>query len=571
MPTIADYPSLVAEWHQGKNRVAPAEVRHRSARRFFWRCARDRTHVWQETARGRTVDDRGCPFCRGKRAGRGSSLADKRPDLAREWHPTKNGSVTPRTVLPGSGRQAFWRCPVGRDHVWLAGVSARVLGRGCPFCAGLRVSRTNSVAGVARLAREWHPTKNGKLTPRDVTRGSGRYVWWRCRRDPKHVWRTRVSARKTTGCPHCPRSRSALLPSVAAAAPHLCREWHPTRNLLTPNDVSLGSARRVWWKCPKGPDHEWQSPVATRARPGAGCPFCFGMRVSVTNSLARVAPEIAAQWHPTKNACQPDQVVAGSNQRFWWKCPRGPDHEWQERCEVRALRKTGCPFCGNRRLSVTNSLAVLPEIARQWHPSKNGRLTPAKVVQGSSVKRWWRCDAGHSYRASPHLRVNRKKGCPRCAVRRGAARMLETKLGEWSLADDAALAAQWDWERNGDLSPDRVTRHSSREVFWRCQKDPEHRWKAAPGNRSRGGGCPFCTNQRVTSTNSLAALFPDVAKSWHPTRNGKRTPCDVVATSHHRAFWRCEHGHIWGTAVRNRTRLGHGCPTCARLARRKDG
>ncbi|MFM8466213.1 MAG: zinc-ribbon domain-containing protein [Oxalobacteraceae bacterium] len=38
-------------------------------------------------------------------------------------------------------------------------------------------------------------------------------------------------------------------------------------------------------------------------------------------------PEIAAQWHPTKNnGVTPDQVAAGSNKKYFWKCDKGPDH-----------------------------------------------------------------------------------------------------------------------------------------------------------------------------------------------------------------------------------------------------
>ncbi|MBF0217854.1 MAG: zinc-ribbon domain-containing protein [Candidatus Omnitrophica bacterium] len=36
------------------------------------------------------------------------------------------------------------------------------------------------------LAKEWHPTKNGKLTPKDVTPGSDRKVWWQCKKG--HEW-----------------------------------------------------------------------------------------------------------------------------------------------------------------------------------------------------------------------------------------------------------------------------------------------------------------------------------------------------------------------------------------------
>lgn len=35
------------------------------------------------------------------------------------------------------------------------------------------------------LAKEWHPTKNGELTPWDLSAGSGISVWWLCRKRPR--------------------------------------------------------------------------------------------------------------------------------------------------------------------------------------------------------------------------------------------------------------------------------------------------------------------------------------------------------------------------------------------------
>ena len=51
--------------------------------------------------------------------------------------------------------------------------------------------------------------------------------------------------------------------SLAETHPELAKEWHPTKNeSLTPNDVTPGSKKRVWWKCDKGLDHEWITSVS---------------------------------------------------------------------------------------------------------------------------------------------------------------------------------------------------------------------------------------------------------------------------------------------------------------------
>ena len=105
---------------------------------------------------------------------------------------------------------------------------------------------------------------------------------------------------------------------------------------------------------------------------------------SPTNSLATLYPDIAAQWHPTKNGdIRPDQIAARSNKRYWWWCAKSPDHDWQAAVDKRTSGR-GCPYCRGLKVSTTNSLAALfPEIAAQWHPTRNGDISPDQVVAGS--------------------------------------------------------------------------------------------------------------------------------------------------------------------------------------------
>jgi len=139
--------------------------------------------------------------------------------------------------------------------------------------------------------------------------------------------------------------------SLERLHPAIAAQWHPTKNeALTPDQVLPGSSQKVWWHCLAGPDHEWQAPVAHRTTKGTGCPMCEGKSLSVTNSLMTLYPEIAAQWHPTKNGTlTPDQIVAGSSKKAWWRCPNGPDHKWPASVKSRTKTKgTVCPDCSRR-------------------------------------------------------------------------------------------------------------------------------------------------------------------------------------------------------------------------------
>ena len=176
-------------------------------------------------------------------------------------------------------------------------------------------------------------------------------------------------------------------------------QWHPVRNRgVTPDEVPAGSHRHVWWMCKQG--HEWQAEVRCRTLYGNGCPFCANRAVLPGfNDLATLYPELAAEWHPTKNgALTPEQVLAGSEKRVWWQCGRG--HAWQTSVSTRTRANCRCPVCAGRTvLAGENDLATLsPELAAEWHPTLNGALTPDMVTAGSNKRVWWQCRLGHVWR-----------------------------------------------------------------------------------------------------------------------------------------------------------------------------
>jgi len=135
------------------------------------------------------------------------------------------------------------------------------------------------------------------------------------------------------------------------------------------------------------------------------------------NDLATTFPDIAATWHPTKNApLTPQEVTRGyTRHKIWWQCAKG--HEWQATVESRTRQNLGCPYCSGRYAiaGASDLFTKGPELAKEWDYEKNGNLTPDKVKIGTHQKVWWRCRKGHSYQASVHSRTNMSSGCPICS------------------------------------------------------------------------------------------------------------------------------------------------------------
>lgn len=329
------------------------------------------------------------------------------------WNADRNVGLTLTSFSPGSEKKVWWRCSQG--HEWKAGIADRVRGADCPYCANRRVlAGYNDLATTnPKLARQWNTQKNQNLTPQMVTAGTHKSVWWRCHRG--HEWAAPVVDRnRGNDCPYC-SNRKILIGynDLVTTDPVLAKQWHPFRNEgLEAIDVSRGSYKKVWWQCEKG--HQWQAVVKSRAT-GIGCPYCANQKfLTGYNDLCTTHPDLAEQWHPTKNGVLlPDMVSAGCNRKAWWRCDRG--HEWEAVINSRA-QGTGCPSCARKRVETgENDLQTLaPSFLLQWHPTKNGVLTPDNLAVGSRKKIWWQCEKGHEWQARARDRIQ-GQNCPVCS------------------------------------------------------------------------------------------------------------------------------------------------------------
>lgn len=415
-----------------------------------------------------------------------NSLAAVNPELAKEWHPIKNGSLLPEYVSVHSNKKVWWQCEEG--HEWQAVINSRKNGVGCPFCAGKRPIKGKTDLAIVSpdLAGQWHPTKNGNLSPQNVTVMSNKSVWWLC--DNGHEWKAMICDRSNgRGCPICSGHKVLIgYNDLATINPSLASEWHQTKNkALKATDVTCGSDKRVWWQCQKG--HEWEAVISSR-NAGYGCPYCAGQRVvKGINDLETVNPNLASEWHPTKNEnTLPSEIAAGTNKKVWWRGKCG--HEWKASVQSRNSGR-GCPYCASQKLLVGfNDLFTRNrELASEWHPTKNGDLTPTDVMPGTNKKVWWLCDKGHEWEQSVNVRSG-GNSCPYCANQL-------TLKGYNDLATlNPTLACEWHPTKNGELTPADVMPGSNKKAWWLCKNG--HEWQAVIASRNKGAGCMTCYNLR---------------------------------------------------------------------------
>ncbi|MBX9725402.1 MAG: zinc-ribbon domain-containing protein [Candidatus Obscuribacterales bacterium] len=354
-----------------------------------------------------------------------------------------------------------------------------------------------------RIAKEFHPSKNGDLTAEDFTFGSQETVWWKCTKDADHpAWKARIGDRtiKESGCPYCAGTKPYKENNLKKLFPGIAKEWHPTRNPTSwPSEVLPKSSKKVWWQCAKVKTHEWECVISSRTN-GSGCPFCSGQKACNTNSLSSLYPSIAQQWHKSLNGkLRPENVTCGSRKLVWWKCQKGLDHIWQAPIKLRTqavLTSTnGCPFCHGLKPSTTNQLIVLfPDIAAEWHKSENRKLglEVENVVAKSTQKVWWICrkNRSHKWQTKVQDRTSKSSGCPYCKGKIASkANNLRIKYPD--------IAAEWHHKKNGELSPSDVLPMSSKRAWWQCKQNSKHEWQTVISARTfNGTGCPFCKGRK---------------------------------------------------------------------------
>ena len=617
-------PSLAKEWHPTKNNnLTSRDVTSGSNKNIWWLCSNG--HEWQARICNR-MNGTGCPYCSNKKVNEENCLQTINPTLAKEWHLTKNHNLSPSDVTAGSHKKVWWQCSKG--HEWNEIVYERNKGNNCPYCSGHRVNDENCLQTInPTLAKEWHPTKNGNLTPKDVTIGVGKKVWWLCSRE--HEWEAAVYSRNDgNDCPYCHSQTSQLELRVYTEMKYLfhdaehrrkisgveCDVFLPSLNLaieidgsyfhkdkyeqdkkktntLTKANVDLirirgeglskVSSHDILCKTKKidfslvrrliqqilllksidGDIRNRIQDYLTKAEFANNQEFIriWNMLPSpfLELSLESLNTSLAKEWHPTKNgSLTPKDVTIGTGKKVWWLCSKG--HEWEAVIGSRN-NGLGCPYCSNKKVNDENCLQTInPTLAKEWHPTKNHDLSPNDVTANSNKKVWWLCSKGHEWEAIISTR-NKGSNCPYCSSHKvNDENCLQTV--------NPKLAKEWHPTKNPNLSPSDVTAGSNKKVWWQCSKG--HEWEATVCNRNKGRNCPYCSGRKVNEENCLQTVNPTLAKEWHHTKNGSLTPKNITAGSNKRVWWLCAKGHEWESTVSDRSR-GQGCPNCFRQRQRR--
>lgn len=337
--------------------------------------------------------------------------------------------------------------------------------------------------------------------------------------------------------------------SLSAVHPELIVEWSKKNLPLTPDDITFGSNKIVWWKGSCG--HEWQTSVKARSN-GEKCPICSGARAAAgINDLSTLKPGLASEWSK-KNEIKPTEVTVGSHKKVIWKCRLG--HEWTASVKSRSINGSGCPYCSHNKVLVGfNDLAtVVPKVADEW--SEKNEKKPTEVTAFANRKAWWKCrDCDYEWNTLISTRSGGSK-CPCCSGYTFIKGRNDLKTTHPEIAEE------WS-EKNYPLQPDEVNAKLRKNVWWHCKKCGNE-WKSVISARIKGTVCPVCAEREVLAGyNDLATTDKNLLREWDYELN-RIQPTEVSRTSAKRVWWKCRHGHSWSMKINERTILRKGCRIC---------
>lgn len=568
---IVKYDDYIKEWDYEKNKdYNPNTLTAGSSHKVWWKCSVC-GHSWQAAPSRRRLQDFKCPVCSFKKVNaerikKKGSFADIFPERAKDWDYEKNGEVLPTQVTAGSNIEVYWKCHVC-GYEWKGMVISHAKAKySCQKCAYKersfkRYGNKPLVESHPHLADEWDYKKNGELNPHNVTAHLDKRVNWVCYKG--HHWAAFVSvrARLNIGCPQCKKEWSTSFPEQAIYFYLRKVTKAQNRYIFKGEEIDIFLGDKEWNTAIEYDGTYYHSTLTSQNRENKKNQLLAdnGIRLirikegdydKVSNGIIYVkykSDHTYLKWVISEllKLCDKEEYIDQLD----------IDIE-RDRNQIYALY-----ILSEKENSI---LAQIPDVAKQWDYEKNGDIKPEYIPCTSHKKFYWKCEKGHSWKAEVNSRFM-GHGCPYCAG-------IILSPGENDLlSQNPELAKEWDYDRNGDLTPDKITVNNGKRVWWVCSTCGHH-WKVGVGHRNKGRGCPKCADKQRTLSKhkriialkgSFADNYPHLLKEWDYNGNSGLDPKMLPPHCRKKVCWICSTcGHSWQATMDARA-TGGGCPKCA--------
>ncbi len=533
---------ILDEWDYSKNMdKTPKDVAAGTEKKYWWKC-KTCGYEWFISPNHRKRGDN-CPKCGRIKCGKNRTsnllanhnLTIDYPEILDKWD-YENNEKGPENYSIGSKKKLWWKCDNG--HRWESTPRNILITKYCPYCFGrYAIEGENDLLTLnPDLAKEWNYEKNGDLRPNMVKAGSTYKVWWKCEKG--HEWQATITNRtKGRNCPFCSNYRRVSIPEKIVYFYINNYYEHVEANYKLPSfnnmefDIYIPANKIAI----EYDGVAWHSDIA---RDKAKDELASKSGINLIRIREKNLPNYKtnAKFIITKNPTEDMTYLKDTILELFEYINKKYGYDINPIIDIRNDYPKILEIMNYEEKS--NSLETkFPDVAKEWNYEKNGELKPSQISPGSSKLVWWKCEKGHEWQNTPANRTNKDNmnNCPYCKNKK-----------VWPGFNDLVtinpkIASQWNYEKNGDLKPTMVTIKCSKNVWWKCEKG--HEWQARIYSREKSN-CPYCGNKKVIiGENDLCTTHPDIAKEWHPTKNGELKPEIFTFGSNKKVWWIC---HICG-------------------------
>ena len=370
--------------------------------------------------------------------------------------------------------------------------------------------------------------------------------------------------------------------------------WHPTKNgnLVPPQNITNGSSKKIWLKCPDC-NHAFETSPTNISR-GSWCPYCCEPVQKICNNKncehclnnSFASHPKSKYWHRTKNGdLIPRNIPKNSNKKHWFECP-DCNHAFDMCCNS-IIGESWCPYCStpvkklcisedcnhcfNKSFARYDGKTLLgAKIVSCW--SDINEKNPREVTQCSNMLVYIDCDmCPHTYDAYLN-NIRRGDRCPYCSSHK---RCSETTC-EHCLNNSFAShpkSRYWHLTKNGNLTPRDIAKYNNNKRWMKCP-DCKHDFDITPAHVNDGNWCPYCSNKNrcfdITCEHCLNNSFAscDRSKYWDPKKNGDVKPRDIAKHSAQKIYLICEARHEFESSA-ERVTNGVWCSKCCNKTEKK--
>ena len=412
-----------------------------------------------------------------------------------------------------------------------------------------------------QLADEWDYKKNGELTPYNITAHLDKCVNWICNKG--HQWAAFVSvrARLNIGCPQCKKEWGTSFPEQAIYF-YLKKVTNAqNRYIFKGEEIDIYLGDKEWNTAIEYDGAYYHSTLKSKNREKKKNQLLSENGIRLIRIKEGDYDKVSDGIIYVKYQSDHTYLKWVINE-ILKLCDK---EEYIDLLDMDIERDRNQIYALYIQSEKENSIvARIPEAAKQWDYEKNGDIKPEYILCTSHKKFYWKCEKGHSWKAEVNSRFM-GHGCPYCAG-------IILSPGENDLlSQNPELVKEWDYEKNGDLTPDKITVNNGKRVWWVCSTCGHH-WKVGVGHRNKGEGCPKCADKQRTLSKhkriialkgSFADNYPHLLKEWDYDRNGELDPQMLPPHCGKKVWWICSTcGYSWPATMDARAK-GRGCNQCA--------